>query len=142
MSQLAMNGFEIRFKDKEVTIGMRGQVLINGFLSDKLYLLDAPNDEIKSCSHYFVCVNVCMDGLAMLWHMRLWHINKNRISRMVRVGLLPDLGKVEYPTCEPYLSGKMVKKPFPKGTRSSKILTIIHYDICGPLNVQNRMGED
>ena len=40
VSQLAMNGFEIRFKDKEVTIGMHGQVLVNGFLSDKLCLLD------------------------------------------------------------------------------------------------------
>ena len=36
----------------------------------------------------------------------------------------------------------MVKKPFPKETRSSEILTIIHSDICGPLNVQNITGED
>ena len=72
------------------------------------------NDEIKSSSHAFVCVNVCMDGLAMLWHMRLGHINKNRIIRIVRDGLLPDLGKVEYPMCEPCLSGKMVKKTMSK----------------------------
>ena len=78
----------------------------------------------------------------MLWHMRLGHINKDIIIIIFRDGLLPDLGKVEYPTCEPYLSGKMVKKPFPKGTRNSEILTIIHSDICGPLNVQNRMGDD
>ena len=70
-----------------------------------------------------------MDGLAMLWHMRLGHINKNRIIRIVRDGLLPDLGKVEYPICETYLNGKMVKKPFPKGTRNSKLLdTQIYVD--------------
>ena len=87
VSQLAMNGFKIKFKDKEVTISMCGQVLVNGFLSDKLYLLDTLNNEIKSSSNYFVCVNVCMDGLVMLCHMRLGHINKNRIIRMVRDGL-------------------------------------------------------
>ena len=83
-----------------------------------------------------------MDGLTMLWHMRLGHINKDIIIIIFRDGLLPDLCKVEYPIYKPCLSGKMVKKPFPKGTRSSKILTIIHSDICGPLNVQNRTGED
>ena len=61
---------------------------------------------------------------------------------MVRDGLLSDLRKVEYPVCEPCLSGKRVKKPFPKGTRSSEILTIIQSDICGPLNVQNRTEEE
>ena len=40
---------------------MSGQVLVNGFIFDKLYLLDTLNDEIKSSSHYSVCVNVCMD---------------------------------------------------------------------------------
>ena len=49
---------------------------------------------------------------------------------------------MEYFICDPCLSGKLVKNPFPKGTRSSEILTIIHFDICGPLNVQNRMGDD
>ena len=55
-----MNGFEIRFKDKKATFGMCGQVLVNGFLSDKLYLLDTLNDEIKSSSHYSVCE--CVHG--------------------------------------------------------------------------------
>lgn len=67
-----------------------------------------------------MCLNMCIDGLVMLWHMRLWHINKNIISRMVRDELLPDLGKVECPICEPCLSEEMVKKLFPKATRSLK----------------------
>lgn len=47
--------------------------------------------------------------------MRLGHINKDRISRLVWDNLLPNVGKVEYPVCEPCISEKMVKKPFPKG---------------------------
>ena len=79
-------------------------------------------------------------GLALLWHYRLGHINKTRITRMVRDELLPDIGKVEYPTCEPCLSGKMVKKPFPKGTRNAELLDLIHRYMW-TLNVHTRMGE-
>ena len=86
-------------------------------------------------------VNEFVNGLALLWHYRLGPIKKNRITRMVRDRLLPNIGKVEYPTCEPFLNEKMVKKPFPKRTRHSELLDLIHTDICGPLNVHTRMGE-
>lgn len=55
LSQLAINGFEIRSKDTDVIIGMRCQVLVIGFLSNKLYLLETLNDEIKS-SVIILCV--------------------------------------------------------------------------------------
>lgn len=116
-----------------LTLGLHqlhSQILINGFLSDKLYLLDNLNDELEFNSDYFVCVcvcvNMCMDCLVMLWRMRERHINKNRICRIVRDELLQDLDKVEYPICEPCQSRKMVKKPFSKGT-------IIHSDIRGTI---------
>ena len=32
VSKLAMNGFEVEFEHKEVTIGMRSQVLVNGLI--------------------------------------------------------------------------------------------------------------
>ena len=60
---------------------------------------------------------------------------------MVRDGLLPDIGKVKYPTCEQCLSGKMVKKPYPKGIRDSELIDLIHTNICGPLNVHTMTGE-
>ncbi|RCU34740.1 hypothetical protein DVA81_18935, partial [Acinetobacter baumannii] len=80
-------------------------------------------------------VNVAYDSLSYLWHLRLGHINKTRISRMVKDGLLPNLGEIDYPTCEPCLCGKMAKKPFSKATRCHTLLHIIHSDICGPMNV-------
>lgn len=46
----------------------------SGFLSDELYLLDILNDEIKSTFYYFVCVIMGMDGMAMIWHIRLGHL--------------------------------------------------------------------
>ena len=76
-----------------------------------------------------------------LWHCRLGHINKNRITRLVSDGLL-DLGDCEsLPTYESCLHSKMTKKPFTeKGERATELLGLIHSDICRPMNISARDG--
>ena len=63
------------------------------------------------------------------------HINKNKMKRMINVGLIPNMNIV-FPTCEPCISSKMVRLPFPKGQRSNELLAIVHFDVCGPLNIK------
>ena len=76
-----------------------------------------------------------------LWHLRLLHINLDRISRLVRDGPLGSLKVEALPTCESCLEGKMTKRPFPsKGNRVSDKLELIHSDLCGPMNIQVRGG--
>lgn len=65
----------------------------------------------------------------------------NIMARMVRDRLYSDIGKVKYPICEPRLRRKMVKKPFPKGTRNLELQDLIYTDVCGPLNVHTWMGK-
>ena len=77
---------------------------------------------------------LCMDD-PYIWHMRLGHINKNKMKRMINVGLIPSMNIV-FPTCEPCISSKMVRLPFPKGQRSNELLAIVHFDVCGPLNIK------
>ena len=76
-----------------------------------------------------------------LWHCRLGHINKNRITRLVNEGLL-DLGDCEsLPTCESCLLGKMTKSPFTgKGERAKELLELIHTDVYGPMSTSARDG--
>ena len=70
-----------------------------------------------------------------LWHCRLGHINKNRISRLVREGILNDIDCESIKTCESCLLGKMTKSPFTrKGEKAKEILGLIHTDVCGPMN--------
>lgn len=71
VSQLASSGFEIRFTTDKVTIRLNGKICISGLLHDKLYLLDTSEVTMKSSSNYYVCVNECVNGLALLWHYRL-----------------------------------------------------------------------
>ena len=49
-----------------------------------------------------------------LWHLRLGHINLNRIGRLVKRGLLNELEDNSLPPCESCLEGKMTKQSFPK----------------------------
>lgn len=45
------------------------------------------------------------------------------------------------PTCEFCLEGKMTRRPFSaKGARVTDCLELIHSDVCGPINVQERGG--
>ena len=76
-----------------------------------------------------------------LWHLRLGHINLDRIGRLVKNGLLNKLKDVSLPPCESCLEGKMTKRPFTgKGYRAKEPLELIHSDLCGPMNVKARGG--
>ena len=71
-----------------------------------------------------------------LWHCRLGHINKNRISRLVKEGILNDIYCESIKICESYLLGKMTKSAFTrKGERAKEILGLIHTDVYGPMNM-------
>ena len=47
-----------------------------------------------------------------LWHLRLGHINLDRIERLVKNGLLSKLELDTLLVCESCLGGKMTRRPF------------------------------
>ena len=76
---------------------------------------------------------------AYLWHLRLGHINSNRIQRLVKDGLLEPLNFNEFPVCESCLEGKVTKRPFnAKGYRAKDLLELVHSDVCGPMSPNKR----
>ena len=76
-----------------------------------------------------------------LWHLRLSHINLDRINRLVKDGPLRKLNVGTLLVFESCLEGKMTKRPFSaKGERSKEPLQLVHSNVCGPLSVQARGG--
>ena len=70
-----------------------------------------------------------------LWHWRLGHINKNRINRLTQEGILEVSDCELLSTCESCLLGKMIKSPFTKkGERATKLLGLVHTDVCRPMS--------
>ena len=76
-----------------------------------------------------------------LWHCRLGHVNKSRTNRLTQDEIF-EVGDCEsLSTCESCLHGKMIKSPFTgKDERTSKVLSLIHTDVCGLMNTSARDG--
>ena len=82
------------------------------------------------------------ESSAFLWHQRLGHISKERILRLVKNAILPQLDFSDLDVCVECIKGKhtkhSVKKP---ATRSTQLLELIHTDICGPFDAPSWSGE-
>ena len=73
------------------------------------------------------------------WHLRLGHINLERIRRMVIGGFLSPLDVTALPVCKPWLEEKMTMSPFKaKGYRAKEVLDLVHTDLCGPMTTSAR----
>ena len=98
----------------------------------ELYNSELDNDShVKSLKRKFHSTSD-----AYLWHLRLGHINSNRIQRLIKDGLLETMDFDEFLVCESCLEGKMTKRPFnAKGRRVQDLLELIHSDVCGPMSI-------
>ncbi|KAL0445203.1 UNVERIFIED_CONTAM: hypothetical protein Slati_2243000 [Sesamum latifolium] len=78
---------------------------------------------------------------AKIWHVRLGHISKNRIKRLVDSKNLEIDNLDHLPTCESCLKVKMTKKPFVgQSAIANGLLDLVHTDVCGPLSILARGG--
>ena len=94
------------------------------------------NSHVKSLKRKFPSTSD-----AYLWHLRLGHINSNKIQRLIKDGLLESLDFDKFPICESCLEGKMTKRPFnAKGRRAQELLELVHSDVYGPMLIQARGG--
>ena len=117
-------------------------------LEDNLYVLRPNkakailNNEIfKTANTQNKMQRISPNNNTYLWHLRLSHINRNRITRLIKNGLLNQLKDYSFPPSESCLEGKMTKRPFTrKCYRTKEPLELIHSDLCGLMNVKARGG--
>ena len=83
----------------------------------ELYNSELDNDShVKSLKRKFLSTSD-----AYLWHLRLGHINSNRIQRLIKDGLIEPMDFDEFPVCETCLEGKMTKRPLMQKVEEPKI---------------------
>ena len=144
VSMLSNKGYSINF-GPEVVIKKNGSFICSGSLSNGLFLVTPVSYEAQRMELNNIIGSSKRkkpsQNPTRLWHMRLGHINLNRIDRLVKEGVLPSLVVEPIPLCESCLEGKMTKRPFSsKGNRAKDLLDLIHTDVCGPMNVKARGG--
>ena len=76
-----------------------------------------------------------------LWHLRLDHIEEDRLNKLEKDDLIEVLTFESYPVCESCLQKKLAKLTFVGyGEKTTEILVLVYIDVCGPFDVQARSG--
>ena len=141
VSCLSCNGYSSLFNKNFIFIKYRYDVICRGMLSDNLYLLEPISLQINSHESNHKRKEISPVNQTHLWHLRLDHINLERIRSMVTGGLLSPLDVTALSVCESCLERKMIMRHFKaKGYRAKEVLDLVHTDLCGPMSTIARGG--
>jgi transposase InsO family protein len=108
----------------------RGLIMSSQMATNKLYPIIA---EAKPA-----CLQTeCEEDTTYLWHCRYGHLNYKSLQNLQQKNMVRGLPKIEESNhvCADCLIGKQHRDSIPKSTnwKSSRILELIHSDICGPI---------
>ena len=109
VGQLAIEGYDFSIKKDILNIIVNDMSVMCGQLSSGIYVLSRPVNVLCTPNKRTKLDNV---EDSYLWHCRLGHINKNRISRLVKEGILNEINYESIKTYESCLLSKMTKSPF------------------------------
>jgi hypothetical protein len=142
----AIPGVKLEFEGTLCLIKLHGKLICHASFKDGLYALELANTTSSAASSTaypsvlkaktLTPTGRHLDILTLhrcLGHLSFADLRKLWASKMVD-GM--DLGAWDDDvSCESCLSGKTAHKPFPKGERrrASRVLELVHSDICGPL---------
>jgi hypothetical protein len=87
------------------------------------------------------CLTTSQKNDAQLWHQRYGHLSSKGINVLVQKGTVHGLPSVKESNtkCANCMKGKQQREVFPKKSsrRASIKLELIHFDICGPINLES-----
>ena len=76
-----------------------------------------------------------------LWHKRLTHMKEKGLQLLAKQPLIPMAKDKSSNPCDCCLFGKQNRVSFQKNsTRKLEKLELIHYDVCGPMEVDSLGG--
>ncbi|BES98060.1 Hydra magnipapillata [Nesidiocoris tenuis] len=138
VAKIVDKGFTVTFdKRQALALGKNGEILLTADrIGDLFYLREDASQETAQLT-YEGKNDLSID----LWHQRLGHLNEKDLRSMSKTVKGLKFKKTEMSACEVCLQGKISQSPFPKKSeRKTKLLDIIHSDICGPMRVKSIGG--
>lgn len=139
VSKLIQNGNRVDFQKNTCYIyNNRNQLVGEARLVDGVYKLNVED-------HDGHCLFTVPDSIkSELWHRRMGHLNSNDLNKMKEavVGVdYKDTAVISKNTCVVCCQGKQTRLPFNHmSTRSNEALSIVHADVCGPMEVTSIGG--
>ena len=135
LSVLDKQGYGFEFNTGSVSAYFNSNKVGHCVLSYGLYSLCLASSEVYSNSYNVEQIAkrpLIKEKSSMLWHKRLGHISRERVERLIKFDILPNLDFSDLETCVDCCKGKLTKIKKKESTRSSDLLQIIHTDISGP----------
>ena len=134
LSKLDESGYHFHFGNKNVEVSLNSSIVGECLLRDGLYQLDLNSDAIAFHVDNEGTKRALMkENSYSLWHKRLGHISQERIERLIKSQILPQLVYDNIESCVDCIKGKLTKIIKQQGaTRSSELLELIHIEISGP----------
>lgn len=135
VSQIVARGYVAHFSNKHAKLIQDGECILMVKKVGNLYTFEGKTNNCFATA--------CVDRA--LWHKRYGHLNfrsltKLTINKMVRGMEGADFSsKVSCKTC---MLSKIHVQPFPHSTekRASKLLAVVHSDVCGPFETKSLDG--
>ena len=141
LSKLDKVGYVFKFGSGCFSLYKNTCMIGGGTLCDGLYKVTLDNLYVETLMtlHHNVGTKrgLANEQSAYLWHKRLGHISKERMERLVKNKILPNLDFTDLSICVDCIKGKQTKHTKKGATRSTQLLKIIHTDICGPFDVNS-----
>ncbi|GKD44218.1 zinc finger, CCHC-type containing protein, partial [Tanacetum coccineum] len=117
-------GYKQVIESNKFVLSKHGVSIGFGYLINHMFRLIIVYDNIGLA---FLSTSKMNDSI--LWHARLGHVHFKRMQYMSKDGLIPafDMDTGKYQTC---MLNKITKKPFQNVKRETKVLELIHSDLC------------
>uniref|UniRef100_A0A6N2KLF5 Integrase catalytic domain-containing protein n=1 Tax=Salix viminalis TaxID=40686 RepID=A0A6N2KLF5_SALVM len=145
VSRLDDLGFDFKIGHGVFSLYRKDYFYGNGTLVDSLYRFNLDkcfSESLFNVENQGIKRSASNEKSALLWHKRLGHISKERMTRLIKKELLPPLDFSDLDVCIECIKGKQTKHITKKpATRSSQLLELIHTDICGPFDAPSWSGE-
>lgn len=139
LGQATESGCDVRMRGEHLTMHDReGKLIANAVRSkNRLYKVWMGLKET-------MCYLSTTISESSRWHARLGHANMETIRTMIQNELVTGVPHidVEDKICGSCLLGKQTRQSFPKATmyRATKVLELIHGDLCGPITPTTKAG--
>ena len=113
VSKLDAIGFTFTFGNRCSNLFKNNSFIGSEILMDDLYKLKFDVDFSASlmCIHQNIGIkrNVANENSAFLWHKRLGHVSKERLQRLVKNEILPNLDFTDLGLCVDCIKGKQTQ---------------------------------
>lgn len=124
-----------------VTFNKKYGCTIRNFKNEIVANCQPENGVYRFGENSAACMLSKKNDSAFLWHRRLGHINYQSLLKMRNgavFGINFDDNDSEIKNCGTCPRGKQARLPFkPSESRSTKMLELIHSDLCGPMENQS-----